>query len=94
MQETTVEKLNIILKTASDKKYRNIRDELKKITINLGFFTIATKPAGKFLSDGRNAHLIQKPASWWLPMMCSRFDIEFLQNIPLGFLLIVKAKNI
>ena len=72
----------------------NVLDELKKITINLGFFTIATKPAGKFLRDGRNAHLIQKPASWWLPMMCSRFEIEFLQNIPLGFLLIVKAKNI
>jgi hypothetical protein len=73
---------------------QNVLDELKKITINLGFFSVATKPAGKFLRDGRNAHLIQKPASWWLPMMCSRFEIEFLQNGPLGFLLIVKAKNI
>jgi hypothetical protein len=72
----------------------NVLDELKKIVIKLGFFTIATKPARKFLKDGRNAHLIQKPTSWWLPMMCSRFEIEFLQNIPLGFLLIVKAKNI
>lgn len=72
----------------------NVLDELKKIVIRLGFFTIATKPARKFLSDGRNAHLIQKPSSWWLPMMCSRFEIEFLQNIPVGFLLIVKAKNI
>jgi len=72
----------------------NVLDELKRITINLGFFTIATKPAGKFLKDGRNAHLIQKPASWWLPLMCSRFEIDYLQNIPLGFLLIVKAKNI
>jgi len=72
----------------------SVLDELKNITINLGIFTIATKPASKFLSDGRNAHLIQKPASWWLPMMCSRFEIKFLQNIPLGFLLIVKAKNI
>ena len=72
----------------------NVLDELKKITINLGFFTVATKPASKFLRDGRNAHLIQKPASWWLPMMCSRFEIEFLQNTPPGFLLIVKAKNI
>ena len=71
----------------------NVLDELKKITIKLGFFTIATKPASKFLKDGRNAHLIQKPASWWLPMMCSRFEIDFLQNIPLGFCLIVKSKN-
>jgi len=71
----------------------NVLDELKKITIKLGFFTIATKPASKFLKDGRNAHLIQKPASWWLPMMCSRFEIDFLQNIPLGFCLIVRSKN-
>ena len=71
----------------------NVLDELRTITLKLGFFTIATKPAGKFLKDGRNAHLIQKPASWWLPMLCSRVEIEFLQNIPLGFLLIVKSKN-
>jgi hypothetical protein len=57
-------------------------------------FTIATKPAGKFLKDGRNAHLIQKPASWWLPLMCSRFEIEFLQKTSIGFILIVKAKNL
>ena len=83
-----------VLEHVEEEFLTNDLDELKKITIKLGFFTIATKPAGKFLRDGRNAHLIQKSASWWLPMMCSRFEIEFLQNIPLGFLLIVKAKNI
>jgi hypothetical protein len=72
----------------------NVLDELKGITIKLGLFTIATMPAAKFLKDGRNAHLIQKPASWWLPLMCSRFEIEFFQNIQRGFLLIVKPKNI
>jgi hypothetical protein len=83
-----------VLEHIEEEYLTNVLDELKKITMKLGFFTIATKQAGKFLKDGRNAHLIQKPASWWLPMMCSRFEIEFLQNIPLGFLLIVKAKNI
>lgn len=29
------------------------------------FITIHTGPAGKKLSDGRNAHLIQKPIRWW-----------------------------
>jgi hypothetical protein len=70
----------------------NVLDELKRLTIKLGFFSIATKPAKKFLKDGRNAHLIQKPASWWLPLMCSRFEIEFLQQTSIGFILIVKAK--
>jgi len=83
-----------VLEHIEEEYLTNVLDELKKITMKLGFFTIATKPAGKFLKDGRNAHLIQKPASWWLPMMCSRFEIDHLQNIPLGFLLIVKTKSI
>jgi hypothetical protein len=64
------------------------------IIIKIGFFTIATKPARKFLNDGRNAHLIQKPSSWWLPLMCSRFEIDHLQQTSIGFILIVKAKNL
>lgn len=82
-----------VLEHIEEEYLNNVLDELKNITINLGFFTIATIPAGKFLKDGRNAHLIQKPASWWLPLLCPRFEIEFLQNIPLGFLVIVRSKN-
>ena len=83
-----------VLEHIEEEYLNNVLDELENITINLGFFTIATIPAGKFLKDGRNAHLIQKPASWWLPLLCSRFEIEFLQNIPLGFLVIVRSKNL
>jgi hypothetical protein len=83
-----------VLEHVEEAYLSNVLDELKGITIKLGLFTIATMPAAKFLKDGRNAHLIQKPASWWLPLMCSRFEIEFFQNIQRGFLLIVKPKNI
>jgi hypothetical protein len=53
--------------------------ELAKITQNFGFFSIHMGPAGKILSDGRNAHLIQKPRSWWLSklskiLMCCTFS--------------------
>lgn len=34
-------------------------------TAGAAFITIHTGPAGKTLSDGRNAHLIQKPIRWW-----------------------------
>ena len=37
--------------------------ELARITIKLGFFTIATGPATKTRADGGNAHLIQQPSS-------------------------------
>ena len=75
----------------------NVLDELKAITTKLGFFTIALSPARKLLRDGRNAHLILKPVSWWLLLMRSRFEINFLReeiiNHYRGLILIVKAKN-
>ena len=40
-----------------------VLDDLKRIVIKVGLFTIHTGPAVKTLSDGRNAHLIQKPSS-------------------------------
>jgi tetratricopeptide (TPR) repeat protein len=62
-----------------------VLDDLDKIIVNVGFLTIHTGPAFKILADGRNAHLIQKPASWWLPHFCERFEISQLQQIPTGF---------
>ena len=49
--------------------------DLRDLTVKVGFFTVHTGPAMKTLSDGRNAHLIQKPSSWWLPRLCEYFEI-------------------
>ena len=53
----------------------NVLHELFLITTGIGFFSIHMGPAIKFLSDGRNAHLIQQPSSWWLPRIAKYFDI-------------------
>lgn len=66
--------------------------DLASITRHLGFFSIATAPALKLLPDGRNAHLIQKPSSWWLPKLCQHFEIMQLQRIQHGFWVIVAPK--
>lgn len=58
----------------------NVIDELARITTGVGFFSIHMGPAGKVLSDGRNAHLIQKPSSWWLPKLVRHFEIAQLQT--------------
>jgi hypothetical protein len=53
-------------------------------------------PAGKFLEDGRNAHLIQKPTSWWLGKFINHFDIIQLsmhQIMGNGFWMIIKPKE-
>lgn len=71
----------------------NVLDELRRITVRLGFFTIHMGPAGKVLADGRNAHLIQQPSSWWLQRLTTRFDVLQLQThntMGLGFWTIVK----
>ncbi len=66
--------------------------ELERITTKVGFFTIHTGPAVKTLPDGRNAHLIQKPASWWLPRICERFELAHMQRSPGGFWLVVEPR--
>lgn len=43
--------------------------DIRRCTRRAAFMTIATRPAKKFLADGRNAHLIQRKAEWWLPML-------------------------
>lgn len=74
----------------------NVISELAKITVSFGFFSIHMGPAGKTLSDGRNAHLIQKPTSWWLPKISAYFDVLHLQSHQLmgdGVWLVVKPKD-
>lgn len=58
----------------------NVLSDLASITHRLGFFSVHMGPAGKVLSDGRNAHLIQKPSSWWLKRLVAHFEILHLQS--------------
>jgi hypothetical protein len=68
--------------------------DLKEITHNIGFFSVHTGAAVKTLPDGRNAHLIQKPTSWWLPRMCQHFEIGHLQRGQGGFWIIAESKKL
>jgi hypothetical protein len=71
-----------------------IFDDLREITKHIGFFSVHTGPAIKNLPDGRNAHIIQKPSSWWLPRLCQHFEIGHLQRGEGGFWVIAEPKNI
>ena len=75
----------------------NVIKELSLITTNIGFYTIHMGPAGKVLSDGRNAHLIQQPSSWWLEKLVKYFDVIELRSHQMmgkGLWLIVQPKKI
>ena len=63
----------------------NVLDDLQRLTLNAGIFTVHTGPARKFLPDGRNAHLIQKSSTWWLRKFLDRFDLVTFNLMPMGF---------
>jgi len=57
------------------------------------FMTIATGPARKKLPDGRNAHLIQQDALWWMEQLTHHFDLERVEPYDLGLIVIAKPKK-
>lgn len=79
-----------VLEHIEPERLQAVLIELQSITSKVGFFTIHTGPAVKVLSDGRNAHLIQRPASWWLPQLCERFEVRHMQALPRGFWVLVE----
>jgi len=70
-----------------------VLQELRAITVKRGFFSVNCTPAMKFLPDGRNAHLIQEPVSWWLPRLREHFEISQLQELPNGFWILAEPKG-
>lgn len=71
----------------------NVLDDLQRVTARIGLFTVDTGPAMKTLADGRNAHLIQKPSSWWLPQLMERFELLVFNRVENGFWVLVEARQ-
>ena len=85
-----------VLEHIEPKRLNNVLNELAVITTKLGFLSIHMGPAVKVLADGRNAHLIQKPSSWWLTRIAKRFEVVELHCHEMagqGIWLVVKPKT-
>lgn len=70
----------------------NVLDNIKALAKSFVFLTIHTGPAVKVLSDGRNAHLIQEDAEWWLPKIMDRWSLQTFQRTQGGFFVFGVAK--
>jgi 2-polyprenyl-3-methyl-5-hydroxy-6-metoxy-1,4-benzoquinol methylase len=70
----------------------DVLDDLKRCAGRKAFLVVATRPAKKFLADGRNAHLIQMPSSWWLKQLLLRWDLEVFQDFGGEFLAIMRTR--
>ena len=66
----------------------DVLDSLTSFIGKYAFITVHTGPAKKVLSDGRNAHLIQEKARWWMPQLCERMDIQKMNKTAAGFLVL------
>lgn len=70
----------------------DVLEHLKSLVKRKGFFIIATRPAQKTLSDGRNAHLIVEDARWWLNALWDKFNIVGFQDFKEEIFVLVDAK--
>lgn len=68
-----------------------VLDDLRAMTLKMAFLVVATRPAKKVLPDGRNAHILQQPYSWWLPKIWERWQMNVFQNFGGEFLVIASA---
>jgi 2-polyprenyl-3-methyl-5-hydroxy-6-metoxy-1,4-benzoquinol methylase len=71
----------------------NVLDDLRRVTVGIGVFTVATIPAAKTLPDGRNAHLIVQSHQWWLPKILDRFDLNNFAREAGGFWITIQRKD-
>jgi hypothetical protein len=70
----------------------NVLDDLQRVTLRHGVFSVHTQPAVKVLPDGRNAHLTQQPPQWWLPKLMERFELFSFNRMPMGFWVVVERR--
>ncbi|MGH6954855.1 MAG: methyltransferase domain-containing protein [Alphaproteobacteria bacterium] len=69
-----------------------VLDDLKRLTLKCGFFTVAMQPAVKTLPDGRNAHLIIESPEWWLPRVWARWRLAEFKDLGGEFLVLVAPR--
>lgn len=82
-----------VLEHVEPELLNNVIAELVALTQAVGFFTVHCGPAQKVLADGRNAHLIQQPVSWWLDRLSPHFDLIQLAPVKNGFWVLVQKKG-
>ena len=68
----------------------NIFNEICEITLKFCYFSIATTPAKKTLSDGRMLILSSNRLGGGTKL-CKLFNVEFLKNTKSGFIVLCKS---
>ena len=59
----------------------DVLDDLKRLSRKALFAVVATRPAMKFLPDGRNTHILLRSRQWWLEQFLARFELQQFQGL-------------
>lgn len=70
----------------------DVLNHIRSLTKKTVIFVISTRPAGKHLSDGRNAHLIIENATWWKSKVEKYFFVDGCNERKNDVLIIGRAK--
>ena len=70
----------------------SVLDDIRNISRIAVLLVVATRPAKKVLSDGRNAHLINEAPEWWLPKLISRWKPQHFLDLGGKFVMIGKTR--
>lgn len=71
----------------------DVLDDLQRVTRSMLYVQVCIVPARTKLPDGRNAHLIVKPARWWLERLWDRFDLINCMIDPSNIIALLAAKH-
>lgn len=71
-----------VLEHIEPEKLFLVLDDLRRVTRQVGYFTIHTGPALRRLPDGRNTHLIQRGLDWWRAKLSKFFTVG--KMLPVG----------
>lgn len=58
-----------------------VLSDLARCVKRIGLFSTSTGPSWDVLSDGRNAHLLQRPWNWWKEKLSEYFSIVGAQEV-------------
>lgn len=71
-----------VLEHVEPDKIDAVLDHLRRLSQKVCLLSICLVPAQKTLADGRNAHLLVKPADWWAERLERYFDLQAFDATP------------
>ena len=82
-----------VLEHIEPESLSTVLDDIQKLALTAVFLVVATRPSGKSLSDGRNAHLIVEDYTWWKRHLLERWKSVRTRQFNGGFEMVLATQH-